>query len=93
MKTPRTGYWVEIDLAGNLEDVVKLRHELNPQGVHVKLLEEDGPAGGNPLVRLASLNVTRLDEWLDKEGYDREANEIIVASTGKPWTPMKKFRL
>lgn len=79
-------YRAEVDICGegtNERVVRELRRELNPQRVHVKVLELAGPAGGNPFVRLRSNSRTRLASWLVVNGYDEivtnEANRNAVA--------------
>ncbi len=76
-RPPATGYYVEVDIAGvpdNRMAVHLLRDELNPIGIHVKVLE--GPGGGNPLVRLSSVSCTRLEAWLVANDYELDVHRV-----------------
>jgi len=77
---PSTGYYVEVDVAGDADDVRSLRKELNPKGVSVSVIALDGPGGGNPLVRLRSSSRTRLIDWLSANEYDLAAHDVVNAA-------------
>lgn len=79
---PTTGYYVEVDIAGdptNAEAVQRLRNELRGKGISLTVIELNGPAGGNPSLRLRSTGRTSLQAWLDGNGYERAVHEIVDA--------------
>lgn len=79
MRDIKTGYTVEVDIAGrgdNAEAVRQLRQELRPLRIHAVVIELDDP-NGNVCVRLSSLNRTALRRWLDGQGYEADAHPIV----------------
>jgi hypothetical protein len=77
--TPSSGYYVEVDLAGDVTSVQKLRTELKNTGIHVAVLDMHGPGGGNPNVRLHSMSRLRLRDWLTANQYELDVHPVIDA--------------
>lgn len=75
MKQPLTMSTVDIDVIPpeqgdtNAQAVQKLRKDLNPQDIHVRVLELVDP-NGNVSVRLSSYSPHKLRRWLDHHGYE-----------------------
>lgn len=72
-------FYVDVDIClephetrsaqGQLSVQGEVRRELLAAGINSKILEERGPAGGWPVVRLMGSR-TALKKWLDKYDYD-----------------------
>ncbi len=84
-------YHVDIDIAGvpDNQTAVRLLHQEVTPKITVKVLELDGPGGGNPLVRLRSASRTRLSNWLAENKYD-SYNTIVDERNPNAIPHMKK---